>query len=76
LILDSNNDEVVFPEQSDELAWDLGLAGVPRELVTVFEGGHDFDTAGEVPSETAVVATVVGFLVRTLVEHKPLPQSA
>jgi acetyl esterase/lipase len=76
LILDSNNDEIVYPEQSDELAWDLGLAGVPRQLVTVFDGGHEFDTVGEVPSESAVVTTVVDFFVRTLMEHEPLPQGA
>jgi len=74
LILDSNNDEIVYPEQADELAWYLGLAGVPRELVTVTDGGHGFDTVGEVPSESAVVTTVVDFFVRTLMEHKPLPQ--
>ena len=33
LILDSNNDEIVYPEQSQELAWYLGLAGVPHEIV-------------------------------------------
>ena len=71
LILDSNNDEIVYPEQSEELAWDLGLAGVPRELLTVHDGGHEFDTVGEVPSESRVVAAVVGFFVRTLMEHKP-----
>jgi acetyl esterase/lipase len=72
LILDSNNDEIVYPEQSDELAWDLGLAGVPRQLLTVVGGGHEFDTAGEVPPETAVSAAVVDFFVRTLVQPKPL----
>ncbi len=73
LILDSNNDEIVYPEQSDELAWDLGLDGVPRELLTVYEGGHEFDTVGEIPSESAILAAVVDFFVRTLVEHQPLP---
>lgn len=76
LILDSNNDEIVYPQQSMELAWDLGLAGVPRELLTVSDGGHTFDTAGEVPSEQAVIAAVVGFFVRTLVQHQPLAQGA
>jgi acetyl esterase/lipase len=70
LILDSNNDEIVYPEQSDELAWDLGLAGVPRELLTVYDGGHEFDTVGEVPPESTVISDVVGFFVRTLVEHE------
>ncbi len=76
LILDSNNDEIVYPEQSQELAWDLGIAGVPHQLLTVFDGGHAFDTVGEVPSEPAVIAAVVGFFVRTLVQHQPLAQGA
>ena len=52
LIVDSNNDEIVYPQQSEELAWYLGLAGVPRQLLTVTDGGHEFDTVGEVPSES------------------------
>jgi acetyl esterase/lipase len=74
LIIDSNNDEIVYPEQSDELAWDLGLAGVPRELLTVSQGGHEFDTAGEVPPESGVIAAVVDFFVRTLMMHEPPAQ--
>jgi acetyl esterase/lipase len=76
LILDSNNDEIVYPEQSQELAWYLGLAGVPHELLTVQDGGHEFDTVGEVPSESQVVGAVVDFFVRTLVEHKPPAEGA
>jgi len=76
LILDSNNDEIVDPEQSNELAWDLGLAGVPHELVTVFDGGHEFDTVGEFPPESALITGVVDFFVRTLMEHEPLPRAA
>jgi acetyl esterase/lipase len=70
LILDSNNDEIVYPEQSEELAWYLGVDSVPRELLTVYDGGHEFDTVGEIPSEPEVTAAVVDFFVRTLVEHK------
>src|SRR5271156_5400905 len=73
LIIDSNNDEIVYPEQSQELAWYLGLAGVPRELLTVRDGGHEFDTVGQIPSEAAIITAVVDFFVRTLVEHQPLP---
>jgi acetyl esterase/lipase len=72
LILDSNNDEIVYPQQSEELAWDLGVAGVPHQLVNVFDGGHAFATVGEVPSEPEVIADVVDFFVRTLIEHQPL----
>jgi hypothetical protein len=39
-------------------------------------GGHPFDTVGEVPSEPAVSAAVVGFFVRTLREDRPLARSA
>jgi acetyl esterase/lipase len=74
LILDSNNDEIVYPQQSEELAWYLGIAGVPHELLTVHNGGHEFDTVGQVPSEAGVIAAVVDFFERTLVEHKaPAP---
>jgi acetyl esterase/lipase len=71
LILDSNNDEIVYPEQSEELAWYLGLARVPHELLTVHDGGHEFDTVSEIPPESGVINAVVDFFVRTLVEHKP-----
>jgi acetyl esterase/lipase len=75
LIVDSNNDEIVYPEQSLELAWDLGVDGDPRELVTVTEGGHEFDTPGESPSESAIVRLVVAFFVQTLVDRR-LPTTA
>jgi len=73
LILYSNNDQIVAPKQSQELAWDLGAAGVPHQLVMVQRGGHAFDTKGEAPSESAIVNTVVGFFVHILVQHQPLP---
>jgi dipeptidyl aminopeptidase/acylaminoacyl peptidase len=76
LILDSNNDEIVYPEQSEELAWYLGVDGVPCQLLTVFDGGHEFDTVGEVPSEPQVVTAVVDFFVSTLMEHERPAQGA
>jgi acetyl esterase/lipase len=75
LILDSNNDEIVYPEQSNELAWYLDLAGVPHELVSVFDGGHAFDTVGEFPPESGVITIVVNFFVRTLMEHQTVTQN-
>jgi len=72
LILYSNDDDIVSPKQSQELAWDLGVAGVPHQQVMVRHGGHEFDTKGEVPSERAIVDAVVGFFVRILVQHQPL----
>ncbi len=35
-------------------------------------GGHEFDTVGESPSETAIIRLVVDFFVRTLVFHRPI----
>jgi acetyl esterase/lipase len=72
LILYSNNDQIVSPKQSLELAWDLGAAGVPHQLVMVRHGGHAFAAKGEVPSEQAIVNAVVGFFVQILVLHQPL----
>ena len=72
LILDSNNDQIVYPQQSEELAWDLGANGVPHELVTVQQGGHAFSTTGESPDEAAIIALVVDFFVRTLVSYQPV----
>ena len=50
--------------------------GVPHELLTVHDGGHEFDTVGEIPSESQVVGAVVDFFVRTLMEHKGAAQGA
>jgi acetyl esterase/lipase len=73
LILYSNNDDIVSPRQSLELAFDLSAAGVPNQLVTVQHGGHAFDMKGEVPSQAEIVNEVVGFFERILVQHQPLP---
>jgi acetyl esterase/lipase len=75
-ILASNNDEIVSPKQSQELAWDLGVAGVPHQLLTVARGGHGLNTKGEVPSETDIVNEVVGFFERILVQHLPVAPGA
>jgi acetyl esterase/lipase len=72
LILDSNNDQIVYPQQSEELSWDLGANGVPHELVSVTQGGHGFSTTGESPDEAAIIRLVVDFFVRTLVSHQPV----
>ena len=72
LILDAPNDQIVYPQQSEELAWDLGANGVPHELVSVAQGGHGFSTQGESPDEAAIIRLVVAFFVRTLVSHQPL----
>jgi len=76
LLFASNNDEIVYPKQSEELAWYLGVARVPHQVVIVKRGGHGFDTRGQVPSQSAIVNDVVDFFVRTLVGHQPISQGS
>jgi dipeptidyl aminopeptidase/acylaminoacyl peptidase len=61
LIFHANNDEIVFPSQSKELAWDLGANGVPHQLVIVKGGGHEFDQVGGSPDPSQITAMVVAF---------------
>jgi len=69
LILDSDNDQIVYPQQSTELAQRLAANGDPHQVVTVIRGGHEFDTVGESPSEANLVRLVVEFFAATLVFH-------
>ena len=71
LILDGDNDEIVYPQQSEELAWDLGANGVPHQLVSVHDGGHAFSTPGESPSQADIVQMIVGFFQQTLADRHP-----
>ena len=48
LIMHSDDDRIVYPEQSERLAWDLTANGVPNEYVSVHNGGHDFEPAGRI----------------------------
>ena len=57
---------------SPAAGWDVGANGVPHNLVQVTQGGHEFDTVGESPSETGIIRLVVDFFVRTLVFHRPI----
>jgi acetyl esterase/lipase len=71
LILDGDNDEIVYPQQSEELAWDLGVNGVPHQLVEVHDGGHAFSAPGESPSQASIVSMIVSFFQQTLaVRHQ------
>jgi len=67
LILQSNNDTVVYPEQANELSWDLAVNHVPHDLIMVNGGGHVFDDPGGSPSEQQITTLVVQFFVKTLV---------
>ena len=70
-LLQSDDDEIVYPEQSDELSWDLAANGVPHQLLTVQGGGHEFDNPGEQPTEQGITKAVADFFVGTLVFHQP-----
>lgn len=72
LLMHSTDDEIVYPQQSREMAWDLGANSVPHKLVIVNGGGHQFDNPGEHPTEAGIARAIVQFFVRTLVFHQPL----
>jgi acetyl esterase/lipase len=72
LLVQSTDDEIVYPQQSRELAWDLTANGVPNQLLMVDGGGHEFDNQGENPNQAGIVAAVEGFFIRTLVLHQPI----
>lgn len=66
LILASTNDRIVYPQQSQELSWDLAANGDSHQLVMVNGGGHEFDEAGESPDEFQITSLVVDFFVQHL----------
>jgi hypothetical protein len=68
----STDDEIVYPQQSKEMAWDLAANNVPHQLVIVDGGGHQFDNPGEHPTEAGIAQAIIQFFVRTLVYHQPL----
>lgn len=72
LLMHSSDDEIVYPQQSNELSWDLGANDVPHQLVIVTGGGHEFDNPGEQPTEAGITRAVTDFFVRTLVLHAPI----
>lgn len=72
LLLHSTDDEIVYPQQSNELTWDLGANEVPHQLLIVKGGGHEFDNPGEQPTEAGITRAIADFFVRTLVFHQPI----
>jgi acetyl esterase/lipase len=76
LIMHSNDDEIVYPQQSNELSWDLGANGVAHQLMIVQGGGHEFDNPGEQPTEAGISRAVADFFMRTLVSHQPIADSS
>jgi acetyl esterase/lipase len=69
LIFHADNDDIVYLQQSQELAWDLASAGVPMKLVIVHGGGHELDQAGESPTVSQITNMVVAFFVKHLHPH-------
>jgi acetyl esterase/lipase len=67
LIVQADNDTVVYPQQANELAWILAINHVPHTLVDVKGGGHVFDDPGSDPDENQITSLVVQFFVKTLV---------
>ncbi|HEX4163035.1 MAG TPA: alpha/beta hydrolase [Acidimicrobiales bacterium] len=76
LIMHSTDDEIVYPQQSNELSWDLGANGVAHQLMIVKDGGHEFDNPGEQPTEADITRAVADFFIRTLVFHQPIADSS
>jgi acetyl esterase/lipase len=72
LLVQSTNDEIVYPQQTLEMSRDLAENGVPHEVLMVQRGGHAFASPGESPSEKGIARTVVEFFVRALVFHEPI----
>jgi acetyl esterase/lipase len=69
LILHSDNDRIVYPQQSQELSWDLSANAVPNQLVIVKGAGHEFDQGGGSPDPTRITEMIVAFMVQHL--HPP-----
>ncbi len=72
LLMHSTDDEIVYPQQIQEMAWDLAANHVPHKLVMVDGGGHEFDNPGEQPTEAGITKAIVQFFVR----HAGVPPAA
>jgi acetyl esterase/lipase len=70
LLLQADNDQIVYPQQSLELDWDLGANRVPNRLIMVHDGGHEFDQPGGSPDPADIAGIIVDFFVQTLILHR------
>jgi len=70
MLLHSDNDEIVYPQQSQEFAWDLAANKVPFQFVMVQGGGHEFDQADESPDMSQITVQVIEFFVEVLAFHQ------
>jgi acetyl esterase/lipase len=69
LVMYSDNDRIVYPQQSEELVWDLSANHVPHQMVVIDGGGHEFNQPGGSPDPTQITTAVVTFLVQHLDPH-------
>jgi acetyl esterase/lipase len=69
LIMHSDNDEIVYPQQSQELSWDLAANRDPHQLVMVQGAGHEFDQPGGSPTPAQITVIVVDYFIQTMVFH-------
>ena len=72
LLMHSDNDEIVYPAQTTEMAAALSANHVPHEVIVVHGGGHNFNQPGGTPDPAAITAIVVDFFLRVLVLHEPI----
>jgi acetyl esterase/lipase len=70
LLLQSDNDETVNPQQTQELAWDLAANQVPLQLIMVHGAGHEFDQAGASPDQADIARIIVDYFTETLILHR------
>jgi acetyl esterase/lipase len=70
LLLQSDNDNIVHPQQSEELAWDLAANGVPTRLIMIHGAGHGFDQSGGSPDPADIARIIVDYFVQTLILHR------
>jgi acetyl esterase/lipase len=70
LLLHSDNDRIVYPQQSQELEWDLVANHVPAQLMMIHGAGHEFDQPGGTPSPADIARIVVDYFIQTLILHR------
>jgi acetyl esterase/lipase len=72
LVLHADNDRIVYPQQSRELAWVLAANHVPNRLIVLDGVGHEFDQPGGSPAPANIARVIVDFFIQTLVLHRGL----
>ncbi|MGP0029630.1 MAG: alpha/beta hydrolase fold domain-containing protein [Acidimicrobiales bacterium] len=70
LIIHGDEDTIVYPQQSEELAAALRAQGVPVQLIIVHGGNHALTGAGASPDPAQITQDVVNFFVSNLEPHQ------